>query len=171
MGGDAGNSVPEAAVAAGESIERSLRATRELLGMEIAWIAEFRDGTQVFRSIDGDGQSFGFNEGGEMPLDATYCERVMLGVIPNLIPDTADEPGVRDLEVTATAGIASYVGVPIQLVDGTVFGTLCCASHRPNGDLTEKDVEYLRGISRRVAASLEDLRIGPGERPAGPGQT
>jgi GAF domain-containing protein len=146
-------------VAAGQRIEDSLRAARELLGMDIAWIAEFRDGKKVFRTIDGDGDSFGFSEGAEMPLDGSYCKRVVLGTIPNLIADSAAEPGVRDLEVTASAGIASYVGVPIQLVDGTVYGTLCAASHRPNGSLTERDVEYLRGISRRVAAHIEDLRI------------
>jgi GAF domain-containing protein len=171
MDTEAVNPVPEAAVAAGEGIENALRSARELLGMEIAWIAEFRDGKKVFRAIDGDGQSFGFSEGDELPLDGTYCQRVALGAIPNLIPDTAAEPGVRDLEVTATARIGSYVGVPIQLINGTVYGTLCCASHRPNGELTEKDVEYLRGISRRVAAELEDLRIGPGEPPVGPTQT
>jgi GAF domain-containing protein len=135
--------------------------------MDIAWIAEFRDGQQVFRAVEGDGASFGFSEGGEMPLDGTYCQRVTVGAIPNLIPDTAAEPGVRDLEVTATAGIASYVGVPIQLVDGTTYGTLCCASHRPNTELTEQDVNFLRGLSRRVAGELEGMRFGPADSPSG----
>jgi GAF domain-containing protein len=134
-----------------------LRAARELLGMQIAWIAEFRGGQQVFRRLDGDAESFGFSEDGEMPLGGTYCQRLTLGTIPSVIPDTALEPAVRDLEVTASAGIGSYVGVPIE-VDGTLYGTLCCASHRPNGDLTEQDVNFLRVLSRRVATELEELR-------------
>lgn len=142
----------------GGSIEDQLRTARELLGMDIAWIAEFRDGKKVFRVVDGDGGSFGFEQDGTMPLDGSYCKRVALGAIPNLIPDTAAEPGVRDLEVTAAARIGAYVGIPIALVDGTVYGTLCVASHRPRGELTERDVDYLSGIARRVADVIEEQR-------------
>jgi GAF domain-containing protein len=134
--------------------------------MDIAWIAEFQGGKKVFRTIDGDGDSFGFAEGAAMPLDGSYCKRVALGVIPNVIPDTAAEPGVRDLEVTLAARIGAYVGVPIALVDGTVYGTLCVASHRPNGDLSERDLKFLEGIARRVADIVEEERAAVAERPA-----
>ena len=146
------------AAAAGESIEQSLRVARELLSMDIAWIAEFRDGKKVFRIVDGDDRSFGFAEGDAMPLDRSYCQRVAEGTIPNVIGDTASEPGVRDLAVTASAGIGSYIGVPIELVDGTLYGTLCVASHRPSHELAERDADFLRGVARHVATGLEDMR-------------
>jgi GAF domain-containing protein len=152
--------------AVGQSIEDRLRTARELLGMDIAWIAEFRDGKQVFRTVDGDGDSFGVATGEAIPLDGSYCERVALGVIPNVIPDTAAEPGVRDLEATLAGRIGAYVGIPIALVDGTVYGTLCVASHRPNGDLSERDVKYLEGIARRVADIVEEERSAIAQRPA-----
>jgi GAF domain-containing protein len=154
--------------AVGRSIEDRLRAARELLGMDIAWIAEFRDGKKVFRTIDGDGDSFGFAEGTSIPLDGSYCKRVALGVIPNVIPDTAAEPGVRDLEVTLAARIGAYVGIPIALVDGTVYGTLCVASHRPNGHLNEGDVRFLEAIARRVADIVDEERAAIADRPARP---
>lgn len=150
----------EDAAAAGESIEKALCAARELLSMDIAWVAEFRHGKKIFRSVEGDGQSFGFCEGQEMPLDCTYCQRVVDGLAPSVIPDTASEPAVRDLDVTVSSRIGSYVGVPIELVDGTVYGTLCVASHRPSGDLTARDADFLREVARRVAATLEELRLG-----------
>ena len=127
--------------------------------MDIAWIAEFRDGKKVFRVIDGDARSFGFCEGDTMALDRSYCQRVAQGTIPNVIGDTSAEPGVRDLEVTARAGIGSYIGVPIELVDGTLYGTLCVASHQPSGELAAREADFLRGVARRVAHELEDLRI------------
>jgi GAF domain-containing protein len=94
-----------------------------------------------------------------MPLGESYCQRVVLGEVPNLIPDTGADERVRDLDVTARAGLGAYVGVPIELRDGTVYGTLCAASHRPNHDLSERDVEFLRTISRRLALTLEDRRL------------
>jgi GAF domain-containing protein len=152
------------AVDVAETVERSLRAVRELLGMEIAWIAEFEEGKKVFRAVDGDGASFGFSVGDRLPADETYCHRVVQGVAPGVIPDTQAEPAVRDLPVTARAGIGSYIGVSIDLPDGTVYGTLCCASHRPNHALGERDLGFLRRVSRRVAEQLEAGRYD--EQPA-----
>jgi GAF domain-containing protein len=147
----------------GERIEHALRSARELLGMQIAWVAEFREGMQVFRRVEGDARSFGFAEGGEIPLDETYCQRLVAGEIPNVVRDTAEEAGVRYLEVTRSAGLGSYIGVPIE-VDGSVRGTLCCASHLPNARLSDEDVKFLRGLSRRVAAELEELGFTPSAR-------
>ena len=153
------DALSERAAAAGESIEKSLRVARELLSMDIAWIAEFQDGKKVFRIVDGDAHSFGFYEGDALPLDRSFCQRVVQGKIPNVIGDTASEPEVCDLAVTESAGIGSYVGVPIELLDGTVYGTLCVASRRPIDALAARDADFLRGVARRVAAELEDMRM------------
>jgi GAF domain-containing protein len=154
------DAAPAEAAAVSECVERSLRVARELLSMDIAWIAQFQNGRQVFRIVEGDGDSFGFHEGDSMPLDRTYCQRLVYGAIPNVIQDTSAERGVRDLDVTVTAGIGSYIGVPIELQDGTVYGTLCAASHRPS-ELAEREADYLRGVARRVASELEDIGISP----------
>jgi GAF domain-containing protein len=151
------------AAAVSESIERSLRFARELLSMDIAWVAEFKDGKKVFRIVDGDADSFGFSEGDAMPLDLSYCQRVVQGAIPSVIRDAAAEPGVCDLAVTARARIGCYVGVPIERADGTLYGTLCVASHRPNPALAQREADFLRGVARRVAADLEDHRLSPAD--------
>jgi GAF domain-containing protein len=132
------DAAPAEAAAVSECVERSLRVARELLSMDIAWIAQFQNGRQVFRIVEGDGDSFGFHEGDSMPLDRTYCQRLVYGAIPNVI------------------------GVPIELQDGTVFGTLCAASHRPS-ELAEREADYLRGVARRVAMELEDIGITPAD--------
>src|SRR5439155_3910845 len=78
----------DAAPRVGSIVEQTLRSARELLGMDIAWIAELAGGKKVFRALDGDGASFGLAEGDEMPADTSYCQRLVLGVIPNRITDT-----------------------------------------------------------------------------------
>src|SRR5665213_1738739 len=69
------------------SIERALNAVRELLGMDIAYATESVDGDQVFRFIEGDPISFGVSATHTMPLDQTYCQKILEGRLPNLIPD------------------------------------------------------------------------------------
>jgi GAF domain-containing protein len=158
MTADQSHDLPAAAVS--ECLEESLRVARELLSMDVAWIAEFKDGDKVFRVVDGDAGSFGFWAGRSMPLEESYCHAVAGGALPNVIPDTAAEPRVARMAVTRRARIGSYIGVPIELGDGTVYGTLCAASHRPS-ELADRDADYLRGVARSVAAKLQDIGISP----------
>lgn len=60
-----------------ETIEEMLFSVKEALGMEIAFISEFVGDRLVFRRIEGDAQSFGFKEGGDIPLEGSYCKRVI----------------------------------------------------------------------------------------------
>jgi GAF domain-containing protein len=53
------------------------------------------------------------------------------------------------------AGPASYVGVPLELHDGSVFGTLCAASGEPRTHLAERDVRFMRVLARVLAAELD----------------
>jgi GAF domain-containing protein len=53
--------------------------------------------------------------------------------LPHLVQDSANDVRVRDLPATLAGGIGSYVGVPLHLADGELYGTLCCLS--PSGQL------------------------------------
>lgn len=163
---DEGRAYDASQSATSQTVEQAVRSIRELLGMEIAWIAELDEDRKVFRFVDGDGPSFGFSEGDEMPADASYCQRLVHGTLDPIVRDARDDERVRDLPLTTSAGVGSYIGVPIMLGDGTAYGTLCCASHRPNHGLGERDVEFLRALSRRVAAQLEELEFRAGKAPA-----
>src|SRR5215207_6310631 len=120
------------------TVERAL-AAREELGMEVAFISEFAEQHMVFRKIVGDAESFGWREGGAVPLDDTFCRLLVEGRLPNIIPDAQSDGRVRFLDVTGEAGIGSYVGVPIRFSDGGLYGTLCCVSHEPDPSLRERD--------------------------------
>ena len=73
--------------------------------------------------------TFGVRIGESVPLGVTYCGHLLNGDIPNVIPSTQDDSQVRDLPATRFARIGAYIGVPLRLSDGTLYGTLCCASH------------------------------------------
>jgi DNA-binding CsgD family transcriptional regulator len=100
--------------------------------------------------------SFGpIHEGAELPLDQTYCERVIKNFVPGVIPDTAQEDLVRRLDVTEQADIGSYVAIPIHLSDGTLYGTLCCLSHAPGTLLDEQDLRFARLLGMLAAHQIE----------------
>jgi GAF domain-containing protein len=53
--------------------------------------------------------------------------------------------------------IGAYIGVPIVLEDGQVYGTLCCFSRAADPELSESAAVKLRAISLAVAAKLQGL--------------
>lgn len=143
-----GRSQPE------ETLENALSTVRELLEMDVAFVAEFTGDRLAFRAVEGE-ESFGFEAGGSMPLEGSYCKRVIDGRISNTVPDSGDDERVRNLEVTREASIGSYAGVPIRLSDGRLYGTLCCLSHSPDPWLKDRDLRLMNKLARDVARRLE----------------
>jgi hypothetical protein len=136
-----------------ETLEGALAAVREVLGMDAAYLAEFTDGRQLYRAVEGDTESFGL-VAGEGPVAAgTYCVRVLDGSLPNVIPDTAADRRVSDLAITRDAEIGSYVAVPLRFPDGT-RGTICCLSHEPDPGLADRDIRFVHAIARLVEDRL-----------------
>jgi GAF domain-containing protein len=142
-----------------EIVERALAVARDVLGLDLAYMTQFTDDDQVYKGTSGDADGFKMREGGSLPLEGTYCQRMVLGRIPNLVRDTAEEDELRDLKLTKDADIGSYVGVPITLSDGTVYGTICAASHEAAPELAEKDVKFMHVLARIVGAEVEQARL------------
>jgi response regulator RpfG family c-di-GMP phosphodiesterase len=138
------------------SVERAVSVVRSFLGMEIAYLTQFIDGQQHFQLLRGDGDSFGVHEGIDIPIEATYCQRILSGRLPNLIPDVRRDERAAAVEAGAAAGIGAYASVPITLSDGRLYGTLCAASHHAQPSLEYRDLQFLRVFARIIADQIEN---------------
>ena len=134
---------------------QALDAARLQLGMDIGYFSEFVGEEQVICAVEGDPSSFGLEPGTRVPLADSYCQRVVDGRLSSLVPDTADDPITRDLATTASAGIGAYVGVPLELPDGRLFGTLCAASSTRRPHLGKRDLAFVRVLARLLAEHLQ----------------
>jgi diguanylate cyclase (GGDEF)-like protein len=132
------------------AIERSLAAARELLGMQLAYIAEVSEEELRFLALDGDAAAFGSPAAGSViTRSATLCDRMLRGELANVLPDARGEERARAL------GVGAYVGVPVRLVDGTVYGSLCCVSDQPTPGLRERDARLLEVLARIIADQID----------------
>jgi GAF domain-containing protein len=138
-----------------ETIESLLSMVRENLQMDVAFISEFAGDRLVFRALEGDAESFGWREGEGFPLDESYCKRVLDGRLPNVVSDARSEDLTKDLWVTSEANIGSYVAVPVVLPDGHPYGTLCCASHKGDPGLRERDLGLMEGVARELSRQIK----------------
>ena len=81
----------------------------------------------------------------------------MSGRLPQVIPDTGALQETAGLAVTHALEMGSYIGVPIRLKNGELYGTLCCFSRAPDPRLAQAAAAKLRGVARAVAVRLQKM--------------
>jgi PAS domain S-box-containing protein/diguanylate cyclase (GGDEF)-like protein len=146
------------------AIHDIVSVARKFLEMDVAYLAVIEDGTQTFQTMSGDPRAFGFTEGESMALSDTYCQRMLERLIPHVVPVVADQPELARLPVTARAGIGAYVGVPVNLANGHLYGTLCAISQRPVPELADTDLGVMRSFASLIASHIEHDVIGASVR-------
>jgi EAL domain-containing protein (putative c-di-GMP-specific phosphodiesterase class I) len=138
-------------------LDRAVALAHRHLGLDVAYVAELTGGRQVYRAVAGDAASFKINLDDGPPVEATYCHRMVVGEIPNVIRDTA-EASVAQLPITREARIGSYIGVPLRLSDGTLYGTFCCLSHLADPTLDGREVRFMSMLGELIVDDLDDDR-------------
>lgn len=119
-------------------LARILTTARQYLGMDVVFLTRIQGGTEVFLLGDGDVRSFGpVTEGEALPLTETYCDKMVRDCLPKVVADARSNDLLSGLDITRSADIGSYVGIPIRLSDGSLYGTLCCLSHRAGARVGE----------------------------------
>ncbi|MDR7279272.1 sensor domain-containing phosphodiesterase [Catenuloplanes atrovinosus] len=143
--------VPDAVT---DALQQVLQVVRRRLGMDVAFIAEFVGDRRVFRWVDAADPVPGLSPGLGDPLDETYCQRIADGRLERVVPDTASDPVARALPITDQLGIGNYLGTPLRLSTGELYGTLCCFSSTPDRTLNGRDLDYLNDVAEIVTVTL-----------------
>lgn len=143
---------------ADDVIDASLKFVREHLDMEVAYLSEFIEDDLVFRAVNAPGLEEQASVGTRMPLDAVYCRHILAGRLPELIPDTAEEPLCADIPITAALPIKAHVSIPIMRTDGTPYGMFCCLSRKTRKDLNLRDLEVMRAFAS-ISAEQVNTRL------------
>lgn len=136
-------------------ISAALKAAREHLGMEVAYVSEFVGDKSIFRSVDAPGKEGLAKVGDEHAIDDIYCKHILEGRLPQLIPDTSQEEIARALPITAAVPIGSHLSVPIRLSSGEVYGMFCCLSSSADPSLTERDLGVMRAFADIAAQQID----------------
>jgi EAL domain-containing protein (putative c-di-GMP-specific phosphodiesterase class I) len=138
-----------------ETIERILTLARRQLGMDVAFVAAIENGLEKVRVTDGDAESFGLDGQINIPLEESYCNLMVKGQLAHVVPDAKAHPRVMDLAVTTSADIGAYVGVPVNLWDGRLYGTLCCLSHSAQPSLDDRDARFMQVLAAVIGDQVE----------------
>jgi EAL domain-containing protein (putative c-di-GMP-specific phosphodiesterase class I) len=135
-------------------IDKIVHAVRVHLGMDVAFVSRFRQHERVFTHVDSvDGSAL--KQGDVMALDQGYCNRIVCGELPELIPDTSSVQAAAGIAETQNVPIGAHIGVPIRLQGGRLYGTFCCFRRNSDHTLGQRDLEIVRLFAELIADKID----------------
>ena len=150
-------------------VPSALSAIRKYLGMDVAFLSEFSRGRRVFRFVDSKSAT-PVVPGGSDPLEASFCQRVVDGRLPELMHDARAIPAAMALPVTAALPVGAHLSIPVRLADGSVYGTFCAFSSTPDHTLNDRDLGMMRVFAEWIASLLDQQGVESNERKAARGR-
>ena len=125
--------------------------------MGFAAVARVTEGRWIACSVL-DEIDFGLKPGGELNVETTICHDIRLSRKPVVIDNVADDRDWCNHPTPRMYGFKSYISVPITLVDGSFFGTLCAIDPRPANLKTNQTVDMFRLFSELIAKHIDAAR-------------
>ncbi len=152
--GDATASADAVERAVDKRIERALDLAREELDMDVAMLTEVVEDEEIARHASGRWGSIETLVGSPLPLEDTFCARMLEGRISGFVADADNDERVSDVRARTMFGVGAYIGVPLTPDQGRLY-VLCCLASEARPALSEADVSFLRGLGESL---LEDLQ-------------
>lgn len=136
-------------------VQDVLKLLRSNLHMDVVFVSEFVDGRRVFRQVEQEGQLI--TVGASDELEASWCQRVVDGRLPQYIDDGGKYQAQGKAPATPFP-VGTHLSVPIVLRNGEIYGTLCCFSHHVNGRVNHQDLRTLGYTAQLAADRIEQAR-------------
>ncbi|MFJ8235557.1 diguanylate cyclase domain-containing protein [Ureibacillus sp. NPDC094379] len=137
-----------------------LNLAKEILPDKLIYLTSFSDKQQIILKLSNVDTSILLTEGMVINLNETVCNRVDFERKQPLIYEDIWKATCSDdlRKILEEVNIKSYLGIPISLVNGERFGTLCVAHHETS-QFDRKSINLLQRIARMFSYYLELERL------------
>lgn len=137
-----------------QQVAELLRTAKEAIGLSVAFLTRM-DGTVQHLQVVDSSVPFLFPEGARLKQETTFCQAILDGRLPAVIPDVREHPAAMALPAARYPRLRSYVSVPVTLSDGTFYGTFCAAGLTTDKGLTVRDKALLGVLASAAAVIIE----------------
>ncbi|HET9739456.1 MAG TPA: GAF domain-containing protein, partial [Solirubrobacteraceae bacterium] len=153
----------QAAAAASSATYRSFAdATRSVLDLlerhlpdAVLYLAHLDRAQATHRIVDArNGGGVGLRSNLAIPLGDAFCSHMAEDRAPRLCNAVGRDPIYRDLPMQEQVGAQAYLGMPLELSDGTRVGSLAALRHSVAG-FTDADEQLFQMLARVLASELE----------------
>ncbi len=139
---------------ADEQVADLLQTAKSSLGLSVAFLSRL-DGTSQFLEVVESSVPFLFKEGATQRQETSFCQAILDGKLPPVIPDVKAFPVAMALPAATLPRIRSYVSVPVVLSDGSLYGTFCAAGLTSDKGLTKRDKSLMDVLAHAAAVIIE----------------
>lgn len=131
-----------------------LSLLRDRLGFDL-WMITRTEGEDwiVLHSED---HGYGVAPGTVFRWTDSFCYQMVQGQGPRIAPRSKDVPAYAAAPIGRQVDISAYIGQPLVLEDGSLFGTLCAIDPSPKSDTIEAEqglLELLTGLLSSILQS------------------
>ena len=137
-----------------QQIADLLQTARKSLGLSVAFFSRL-DGTTQHLEIVESSMPLIFKDGLSQPQDTSFCQAVMDGDLPAVMPDVRDFPAAMKLRPARIPRIRSYVTAPVTLSDGSVYGSFCAFGLRSDPELSARDQALMEVLANAASVIIE----------------
>jgi diguanylate cyclase (GGDEF)-like protein len=156
------SAIKAAAAATSATYQSFADATRSVLDLlerhmpdAVLYLAHLDRGQFIHRIVDTrNGGGIGLRSNLAIPLGDAYCSHMAEDRAPRLCNEVASHPVYRDLPMQERVGARAYLGVPLELSDGTRVGSLAALRHSVQ-PFDEADEQLFTMLARVLASELE----------------
>jgi EAL domain-containing protein (putative c-di-GMP-specific phosphodiesterase class I) len=131
-----------------------LATARKSLQLSVAFLSRL-DGTTQYLEVVESSVPFLFKEGATQVQKTTFCQAILDGKLPEVIPNVRDYPEAMKLPAARLPRIRSYVSVPVVLSDGSLYGTFCACGLTSDKELTKRDKALMDVLAHAAAVIIE----------------
>ena len=139
--------------AADEQVAGLLRTARTRLGLSVAFLSRIDETTRTMEVVDSATPEVADGYCG--PRDSGLCQAIVDGRLPRVIPDARAMPVAAALQPADLPEIHGYVGVPVVLSDGAVYGTFCVFGLAGDPDVSPRDLQLVEVLAEAAALVIE----------------
>jgi GAF domain-containing protein len=114
---------------ADQQIADLLVTAKQSLDLSVAFLSRM-DGTTQHLEVVETSVPVLVQEGAGVRQDTSFCQAILDGRLPAVIPDVRRFPLAMSLPSARIPRIRSYVSAPVRLSDGSLYGTFCAFGFR-----------------------------------------
>jgi EAL domain-containing protein (putative c-di-GMP-specific phosphodiesterase class I) len=139
--------------AADEQVAELLRVAKRSLRLSLTFLSRLDGTTQHLEVVESSIPLF--RDGQTQPQQTSFCQAILEGRLPPVIPDVAKLPEAKRLPAARFPRIRSFVSVPVRLSDGELYGTFCAAGFSADRDLCDRDRALMEVLASAAATVIE----------------
>jgi signal transduction histidine kinase len=137
-----------------DAIPTILEVVCRTTGMRFAAVARVTEDRWIACSVRDDIQ-FGLAPGGELQIESTICNEIRQHGTAVVIDHVTEDPLYCRHGTPARYGFQSYLSMPIVLVGGKFFGTLCALDPKPARVNTPETIGMFKLFADLIAFHLD----------------